>query len=254
MPSEVRSGSPGQSPRTSERRQPSVAGMLPFPYTYVWLSCYISGKSRRASKSVLWLFFFFPENWSQEMSPEVASLFGSLPSNHLRSNWALAPRRDQGLQEGWGPVGLAHSHGRSPRSTLKWEEHRSGPRGVAQAPASFAGSGLTVRPRQPACRNLLCTFKSCSWFQELYIYICCFFRITVDFSPCQWDEISVSLYRYSFKQQERPPDSQASPQGHPGPFHQLLSVSESWCVFANSFPFVWKTMMKTNVRLSDDFL
>ena len=85
----------------------------------------------------------------------------------------------RGSRRAGAPWGLAHSHGRSPRFTLKWEKHRSGPRGVAQAPASFAGSGLTVRPHQPACRNLLCTFKSCWCFKiNLWkVFLICTYKL-----------------------------------------------------------------------------
>lgn len=76
-------------------------------------------------------------------------------------------RGGRGPVGAWAPWRRARSHGRSPSFILIWEKHWSRPCGVAQAPALFTGSGLTVRPHRPACGNLHCTFKSCfSWFQE----------------------------------------------------------------------------------------
>ena len=171
------------------------------------------------------------------------------------TTWGQAERLLLG--ETSGPWRRAHSHGKSPSFILKWEMNWSGPCGVAQAPALFTGSGLTVRPHQPACGNLHCTFKSCfSWFQEPYFF---FSKLLLTFHLFSETESQSPRIDILSNSRRGPPGSQASPQGHPSHFHQLLLVSGSWCKKncqqkADSFPFIWKTKMKTNIQLSDDLL
>ena len=121
------------------------------------------------------------------------------------------------------PWGLAHSQGRSPRFTLKWEK---------QAQRGPPGSGFIRRlwPHREASPARL--WKLALYFRKLLLLVSgSFFLFFPEllltfhlFSEMASRSPSIDILSNSRK---GPPDSQASPQGHPGHFHRLLSVSDS---------------------------